>query len=266
MTYQKELAVAKQAVKFAGQFLRVEFDKWHRGQAKYKDAHELVTWCDQRSEKIIIQHLKKHFPQYSVLSEENGSDKKIGEIFWTVDPLDGTSNFTVHNSLFAVSLSLVYKNKIVLGVTYLPMLDEMYWAAKGQGAWRNNHKLKASNIKKLDSAFITYGHGQTVASHKKAYKLYEYFHLQARDCRHFGSTSFELALVAAGYTDAFLIAQPRLWDVAAGIILIQEAGGQITDFYLQPWHKNSYSLLATNNWLGKTIQNRLKKLKLINAN
>lgn len=259
--YNKELKIVKRAVREAGETLEKEFSKWKRGRAKYKVTDEIVTWCDKKSESIILKYLNKNFPNYALLSEESGLNNKTSDYFWIIDPLDGTSNFTIHNPLFTVSVSLFYKNKIVFGVTYMPVLNEMYWAVKGQGAYRNNKKLKVSTIKELPRAYITYCHGQDLVSHRHAYKIYEHFHEVARDCRHFGSTTLELAMVAAGNTDALLVAKPKIWDIAAGIILIKEAGGQATDFQGKPWTQKSTSLIATNHKIHTIIRQNLKKLK-----
>ena len=262
--YNKELKIVKKATKEAGVWLEKEFIKWTRGQAKYKAADEIVTWCDKKSEDIILKHLNKHFPDYALLSEESGLNNKISDYFWTIDPLDGTSNFTIHNPLFTVSVSLFYKNKVVLGVTYMPILDEMYWAVKGLGAYRNNKKITVSKIDKLKKAFCTYCHGQDLASHRQAYKIYHHLHENARDCRHFGSTTLELAMVAAGHTDALIVSKPKLWDIAAGIILIREAGGKTTDFQNKQWEQKATSLLATNHKIHTIIRQNLKKINLLN--
>jgi len=261
--YTKELKIVKQAVKEAGNFLELQFKKWKRGQAKYKAADEIVTWCDKKAESIIFKHLNKHFPDYALLSEESGLKDKQSDYFWTIDPLDGTNNFTIHHPLFTVSIGLFYKNEIVLGVTYMPLLDEMYWAIKGRGAYRNNKKLKVSKIRKLPRAYTTYCHGQGLATHRRAYKIYEHFHEAARNCRHFGSTTLELAMVAAGNTDALIVAKPKIWDIAAGIILVKEAGGKVTEFTGKEWRKNSPTLLATNKYLQPIIIKDLKKIKII---
>jgi myo-inositol-1(or 4)-monophosphatase len=261
--YNKELKIVKKSVKEAGLWLEKEFNKWTRGQAKYKAADEIVTWCDKKSESIILKYLNKHFPKYALLSEESGLNNKTSDYFWTVDPLDGTSNFTIHNPLFTVSVSLFYKNKIVLGVTYMPILNEMYWAVKGQGAYRNGKKINVSDIKNLSKAFTTYCHGQSLANHRQAYKIYEHFHEAARDCRHFGSTTLEIAMVAAGHTDALMIAKPKIWDVAAGVILTREAGGKVTDFAGKQWNKQSTSLIATNTKIHSVISQNLRKIKIV---
>lgn len=261
MKYQKELQIVKKVIIKAGETLEKEFVKYHRSSDHYKAHDEIVTWCDKKSEDIILRELKKYFPSYGVLSEESGLDKKDSPYFWVIDPMDGTSNFTIHNPLFTVSISLFYQNEVVLGVTYLPILNELYWAVKNQGAYCNNKKIKVSKIDELKKSFITYCHGKNLSSHRQAYQVYQYFHEHARDCRHFGSTTLELAMVAAGHTEALIVPKPKLWDIAAGVILIQEAGGQVTDWQNKTWEIKSDYLLATNQNIYSAIQSKLKKFK-----
>lgn len=260
MNYQKELKIVKSAVIKAGEALEKEFKNWQRGKATYKEHDEIVTWCDKKSEKTILDILNKNFPSYAVLSEESGRNNKVSDYVWVIDPMDGTSNFTIHNPLFTVSVALLYQNEIVLGVTYMPILNEMYHATKGQGAYRNNKKIQVSQISLLKKSFITYCHGQTLETHRQAYKVYEHFHEAARDCRHFGSTTLELAMVAAGNTEALIVAKPKLWDVAAGVILVEEAGGKVTDFSGNKWQTNSSNLLASNQNMHSKLKKQLKKL------
>ena len=254
--YKKELKIAKQVSIKAGKFLKQEFNNWQRGQAKYKKSHEIVTWCDKKSEKIILQGLKKYFPKYNILSEEIGRKNNKNDYTWIIDPLDGTSNFTIHNPLFSVSISLIYKKEIVLGVIYIPMLNEIYYATKNNNAFKNNKKIKVSNINNIKESFILYCHGIGLNNHKKAYKIYEYLHNKARDCRHFGSTTIELAMIAGGNTEGLIVSKSNIWDIASGIILIKEAGGDITDWKNKEWHIKSKNLIASNKKIHNTLIDR----------
>ena len=260
--YNKELLISKKAAKEAGKFLKKEFNLWKRGSEKKKKHNETVTWCDKKAEQIIFKHIKKAFPKYNILSEESGLKNKSSEYSWIVDPLDGTNNFTVHNPLFTTSIALLHKNEVVIGIIYVPMIDEMYYVVKNKGAYKNNKKIKVSAIKKIKDSYITYCHGLGIKDHKKAFQIYENFHIKARGCRHLGSTTLELAMVANGYTEALIIPSTKLWDIAAGILLIQEAGGNIIDFKGNDWNIKSKSLIATNGNIDKNILNYIKKNKL----
>ncbi|MFA5127034.1 MAG: inositol monophosphatase family protein [Patescibacteria group bacterium] len=261
MTYQLELSSAKKAALKAGKYLAKEFIKFHRQQADHKSRHELVTKCDKRAEKIILQTLKKRFPKLNFLSEEKGANHKNPEYLWIIDPLDGTNNFVVHNPLFSVAIALAHDKQIVMSVIYVPMLKELYWATS-RGTYKNGRKISVSRHHDVKEMFLTYCHGKSLADNKKAFKLYEYYHLHAHECRHFGSTSIELAMVASGQTDSLVVSGPNLWDVAAGIMLVKNAGGHVTDWQGRPWQLHSKSVLASNKKLQPQILRELKKLRV----
>ncbi len=260
--YETELKIAKQAVRSASKFLKPEFFNWKIGGGKLKNGDEIVTYCDKKSEKIILTKLKKHFPKYTVLSEEKGLIDNHSDYFWTIDPLDGTSNFTNHNPFWAVSISLFYKKEVVLGVTYCPILDEMYWAIKNQGAYKNKTKLKISQEQNIKKYIIGYNHGTSSDDTKKIFKMYYHFQKTVHRTRNFYCTSLQMALTAGGYLDAYMVKNPHIWDVAAGIILLQEAGATLTDWKNKPWIKNSKSILASNKKMHPILLKELKKLKL----
>ena len=260
--YKKELKIAKQISKVAGNFLKKEFNNWQRGDEKYKKHHEIITWCDKKSESIILKELKKYFPKYNILSEESGAKDNKDDYTWIIDPLDGTSNFTIHNPLFSVSISLMHNKEIVLGVVYVPVLNELYHATKNNGSYKNNKKISVSNMDKIENSFITYCHGKGLANTKKSYKLYEYLHNKAIDCRHFGSTTIELAMVAAGNTEALMVPSASLWDISAGTLLIKEAGGKITNWKNKDWNIKVKSLIASNDKIHNKLIKIVKKLQL----
>jgi myo-inositol-1(or 4)-monophosphatase len=260
--YNKELQVTKQAAREAGEFLQKEFLRWKRGNAKYKEHMELVTWVDKKAEKIILTKLKKYFPDYAILSEESGLQDKPSDYSWVVDPLDGTTNFTIHHPLFATSISLFYKNEVVVAVSYLPILKEMYWASQGNGAYKGSEKIKVSSKSSLRESIVSYNHGQGRANTGKSFKIFEHFQNKALKCYDFHCTSMQTAMVAAGHIDAYMVSGAKLWDVAAGMLFIKEAGGIVTDWKNKPWTKNSKTIVATNKTMHKIYLRELKKLKL----
>lgn len=259
--YQPELQVAKAAALQAGKYLVKEFEKFERYQAAHKSHHELVTKCDKQSEKIILTALKKRFPKVNFLSEEKGANNLKSEYLWVIDPLDGTNNFATHNPLFSVAIALLHDKQVVMSVIYVPILKEMFWATK-QGAYLNGKKISVSKHHDFKELFVTYCHGKTLADNKKAFKLYEYFHLHAHECRHLGSTSIELAMVACGRTDALIVSGTSLWDVIPGIWLVKNAGGIVTDWQGKTWDTESYSVLASNKKIHPLLAKELKKLKV----
>ncbi|MBT4516314.1 inositol monophosphatase [bacterium] len=259
--YKKELKIAKQVAQQAGKYLGKEFLNWH-GKTEYKNSDEAVTRCDKKAEKMIITKLKKYFPTYSFLGEESGLTDKKSDYFWTIDPLDGTNNFIHHNPNFTVSIALLYKNEVILGVTYAPILNEMYWAVKNEGAYKNNKPIHISKIKVLNKAVVCYNHGRGISSRTKSFKAFQHFQINAYRSRNYFSTTLQMAMVAAGHLDVYMVPKTKLWDVAAGIILLQESGAQVTDWKNKDWKKSSTSILAANKPLHTIMLKEFKKLRL----
>lgn len=255
--------IAVQAAQKAGNYLVKEFNKgiidW-----QLKQSHEIVTHADKASEKIILDILKKNTPDFEILGEESGMHYKKSDYLWVVDPLDGTTNFRVHNPLFSISIGLYYKQRPIVGVVYVPYLKELYTAEVGKGAFLNGKRLKVSNTKDIKKSFLTYCHGSEGKHIKKAVELYKYFKLNSIDMRQLGSAAIELAWVASARVESIVIPGVKPWDAAAGILLVKEAGGKVTDFNNDNWSiynkgkvMMNIDLLATNGKVHKTILNKI---------
>jgi myo-inositol-1(or 4)-monophosphatase len=254
------------AAQKAGRVLLKNFSKtnlaWH-----LKAQHEIVTKVDAGAEKIILSLLKKYTPSFAILSEESGFNKIKSDYLWVVDPLDGTTNFKVHNPLFSVSIALYYKGEPKLGVIYAPYLNDLFVAEKGKGAWLNNKRIKVSKTSELAKSFLTYCYGQEGKHMKRAVELYRYFKMKSVDMRQLGSAAIELAWVAAGRTESIVIPGTKPWDAAAGVLLVTEAGGKVTDFKGEPWRfvdkktgeiSLNVDLLATNGKIHEKILNHIE--------
>lgn len=246
------------AVKKAGKLALSEYKNFHRSEVNLKYGHEIVTKVDLASEKIIINEIKKKFKEHEILSEESGFNRKKSDYLWIIDPIDGTTNFTIHNPLWAISLGLAYKNKIIFGFIYAPYLDELFVAEKGRGAYLNNHKIKISKTNKKKEIH-TFCHGSDKKSLLKALRYYKKQKLNKLDCRQLGSASMELAYVASGRVESIMIPGAHSWDVAAGVLLVREAGGKVTDFDGKKWNLKSKDIVASNGSTHKKI------LELINS-
>lgn len=261
--YAKELKICQQAAREAGTLIKKEFFKTGPRKINYKKHDERVTATDKKSETIILRHLKKNFPNYDVLSEESGlADHSSVNYEWIIDPLDGTTNFTMHHPIFCVAIALLYKRQPVMSVVYNPLLEEMYYATRGQGAFRNSRRIHVSTTSNFKKSIISYCHGSGPSNTKKAYRLYEHFHNISHHCRHFGSTSMELAMLAAGHTQAHLVTGAHLWDMAPGVVLVREAGGQVTDWQNKPWQIKSKTILAGHKNIHSLCLKELQKIKL----
>ncbi len=244
-------------IKAAGLAIIKDYNDLDMKSVKLKSARDLVTGADLKSEKIILDKIKASFPDHQILSEESGRSGKKSDYLWIIDPLDGTTNFFMHNPLWSVSIGLAYKGKMIMGAVYAPMQKELYHAVLGQGAYLNNKKITVNNdpIKSLNA----FCHGREIKNIQRMVKYFAYQKEHSLDCRQIGSAAIETAYVAAGRLSSILIPGAWPWDVAAGTILIREAGGKVTDFNGREWNH------AERDYLGASQKSHKKILKIIKS-
>jgi myo-inositol-1(or 4)-monophosphatase len=236
---------AIKAAKEAGQYALTEYDRFKRGNIKLKRYREVVTTVDLQAEKIIVKTVKKAFPNHEFLTEETGKIGKKNEWVWIIDPVDGTANYTIHNPLWAVSVAAVYRGEIVAGVIFAPVLKEIFTAIKGGGATLNGKKIHISKVK-FGNGFNVYGHGRKRTDIKRALAYYASRKLAYLDCRKLGSAALGLAYLAAGRVETYAVFGTNDWDVGAGVLLVREAGGKVTDFTGKDWVLGNPDLAASN--------------------
>ena len=243
-------------IKKTGNAIIKDYEKLDHSQVKLKTPRDLVTAADLKSEKIIIGAIKKHFPDHQILSEESGDTGKKSDYLWIIDPVDGTTNFFMHNPIWSVSIALAYKGKVIFGAVYAPVLKELFHAALGQGTYLNDKKIRVNNdpIRTLN-AFCT---GRELKNIEKMIKYFSYQKKHTLDVRQLGSAALELAYVAAGRIASIMIPGAWSWDVAAGALLVKEAGGKVTDFKGRPWTIAERQILGADK---KTHANILKIIK-----
>ena len=203
----------------ASKVLIRDFGEVEKLQVSNKGPADFVSNADLKAEKIIIEELKKARPNYSILSEEIGSEiNKDKNNTWVIDPIDGTSNFLHGIPHFAISIALKSKNEIISGLIFDPIKNEMFYAEKNNGAYFNNHRIRVSKKNKIDEClFVTGG------------KIKKQIDLQYRKS---GSAALDIAYVSAGRYDGYFQRKLNLWDIAAGIVLVKEAGGIISEIDL----------------------------------
>ena len=251
---KSHLEAAIEIAREAGKALREEL---HRPlHIAYKGEFDLVTQADRRSEAIIVSALQKYFPEHSVAAEE-GSGKDTGSDYrWHVDPLDGTTNFAHGYPCFCVSMALAHKNNLLLGVVYNPVYEELFAAARGEGATLNGMKIHCSKIDALKNSLLCTGFpNHDRHSHPNIHYYWD-FTLKSHGVRRDGSAALDLASVAAGRFDGFWEFGLKPWDTAAGVMLVQEAGGTVTDLDGNPYVLGGKSILASNG----LIHDQMKKL------
>lgn len=221
------LTVMTAAARKAGRAIARDFGEVEQLQVSKKGPSDFVTAADLRAEKILFEELNKARPGYSFLGEErglvDGTDKSHR---WIVDPIDGTTNFVHAIPHFAISIALEREGRLVAGVVYNPITDDLYHAETGRGAFRNDQRLRVASRKNLGEAVLATGIPfQGVAGHGQFFKELHQFTQRVAGVRRFGSASLDLAYVAAGRFDGFWERNLGLWDIAAGVVLVREAGG-----------------------------------------
>ena len=232
-----------------------DFGEIEKLQVSVKGPGDFVTAADNRVEKIIIDELQKARPNYSILSEECGEIKKDDSFKWVIDPIDGTSNFLHGLPHFAISIGLEHKNEIICGIIYDPIKDEMFTAEKGNGSYVNNQRIRVSSRSKLKDSLILTG-GPRYSSIKKDIILEEYKKFTSKltiPIRKLGSGSLDLAYVAAGRCDGYWQRDLHYWDIAAGIVIVREAGGYVTDFKGGNDFIKNKSIIAANSKINKEM-------------
>lgn len=241
------LNFAIETVRAAGQIL---LDKYGRKiNISKKGDINLVTEADLASEKLIVERIKSHYPRHSILAEESGEavvSGGDGNWKWIIDPLDGTTNFAHGYPCFCVTIALEYEGEIVLGVTYDPTRDELFAAEKGSGASLNGKKIRVSDTEKLSEALIVTGFPYDFARREDFARHITEFLLKSRGVRRDGSAAIDMAYVACGRFDGFWEEGLNPWDVAAGKLLIEEAGGRVSYYDDSPFSIYKPPILANN--------------------
>ena len=215
---------------------------------------DLVTEADLASERFIVQTIRKKFPKHGILSEEEVEDNEAREFSWIIDPLDGTVNYTHGFPIFCVSLALQYQGDPLLGVTHDPTRDETFTVVKHLGAFLDGERLNVSQAKTLVQSLVATGFPYKRATIEDN-NLPEFNRVlpKVQGIRRGGSAALDLAYVAAGRLDGYWEAHLSPWDWAAGVLMIQEAGGRVTDRTGQPWTLESKKMVATNGFIHEEL-------------
>ncbi len=223
--------------------------------------NDLVTDVDKHSEKVIIDTIKNTYPEHSIISEEVGELIQDSDYNWIIDPIDGTVNFAHGIPICCVSIGLKYKEDLLLGAVYNPIMNELFFAEKGKGATLNGEKITVSEKSEFKKACLVTGFPyKWPKTYEHPIKVFERFIMEGLPVRRLGSAAIDLCWVACGRFDGFWEYNLNPWDVAAGYLIVQEAGGIITNFDGEPYDVDDKETLATNG----VIHNDM--LKLIRSN
>lgn len=227
-------------------------------QINFKGPKDLVTDIDHRCEETIFNLIKKAYPTHNIISEEGSLYQATSPFRWIIDPLDGTTNYTHAYPCFCVSIALEENSEIVMGVAYNPILDELFSAINGEGAWLNGNMIHVSKTDKLEHALLATGRlTRNQQDISIQFGQFRQLSVKAQGTRRDGSAILDLCYVAMGRFDGFWEFGLKPWDTAAGSIIIKEAGGRITTFTGQPFNPFGSEVLASNGILHKSIMDNL---------
>lgn len=245
--------IAIKAAREAGQILRENFQ--NSNSITIKSDNSFQTRIDKLAEEKIITTIKSSHPDHSINAEESGMSQTKSKYLWLVDPLDGTTNYATHIPFFSTSISLLENGQLVLGVVYDPLNDELFTAKQGEGTYLNDLKIQVSDTSSISAFKI--GYSRSGSSKKLFSEVFSRAENQVRTPKILGSTALQLSYVAAGRLDADFSFAQSPWDISAGTLLINEAGGKVTDFENKPWSLSTKNIIASN---GKNHDGLLKIL------
>ena len=198
-------------------------------EIEYKRRSDIVTETDRRSEALIVERLRTHFPRHAIVAEEGGGQKTDSDYCWYVDPLDGTTNFAHGFPVFCVTLGLTYRDELVAGVVYDPTREELFSTERGAGAYLNHQRIHASKVSTLAESLLATGFPPFANNNEVNMALYARFTQLTHGIRRAGSAALDLCSVASGRLEGFWELKLNPWDKAAGVLLVTEAGGKVSD-------------------------------------
>ena len=254
------ISVAREAAFKASKILMASYGRLKNSQIGMKSKNDFVTEIDKRSEKTIIQTIKKYFPDHAIQAEESGISQGE-ETLWIIDPLDGTSNYIHQFPLFSISIGVMQEGRMAAGLIYDPVHKELFTAEKGRGAYLNDRRIHASRVPRLADALMTTGIPFRARERFDEYlKSFEKISLGSVGMRRGGSAALDLAYVACGRFDGFWELDLSPWDIAAGSLIVEEAGGKVTDMWGGQDHFKSGDTLASNTLIHKELLQTTSKI------
>jgi myo-inositol-1(or 4)-monophosphatase len=252
MDRDKFIQTAREAALKAGRLLRENIGK--SSEISYKGTVDLVTNLDTQAQRVIFDHLSARFPDHDYLAEEGLSQDQGAEFRWIIDPLDGTTNYVHHFPVFTVSIALERGGEIALGLIYDPMREEMFSAVKGEGAFLNGEEIRVSGVDDLNKSLLATGFPYDVRTSKvNNITHFNNFITRVQGIRRCGSAAMDLCYVASGRFDGFWELRLSPWDVAAGALIVQEAGGRVSDFQNGKFTIHGAEILASNGLIHEQL-------------
>lgn len=255
MNLQDILQPTLALVKETGAFIRREGQGFDRANIEHKGLNDLVSYVDKQAEQKLVEGLRQILPGCGFIAEEGTAQAADEEYIWVIDPLDGTTNFLHSLPVFSVSVGLMQNKELVMGVVYEVNQDEMFWAIRGQGAYCNGERIKVSPIDKVAQSLIATGFPYHDFGKMQSYLgIMDHFMRKSHGLRRMGSAAVDLVYTAIGRFEGFFEYNLKPWDVAGGIIIVQEAGGKVTDFTGGNDYLSGRELIATNGKVHQEVQ------------
>jgi myo-inositol-1(or 4)-monophosphatase len=255
------LKTAVSAARLAGDIIIKNLGHLSKEDVQTKQAFDFVTKVDRWSEAVIMQTIREKFPAHRFLTEETVKQEDTGDYRWIIDPLDGTTNYIHSYPMFSISIALEYKSEIIMGVVFDPLKDELFHAVRGGGSFLNHEKIVVSGVVSLDKSLIATGFPfrakEMIDHYLRAFR--EIFR-EVSDIRRAGSAALDLAYIAAGRCEGFFELKLSPWDVAAGGILITEAGGAITDFSGGKEYLATGNIVAGNGYIQPQVLKAIRQV------
>jgi len=229
-------------------------------KVEYKGEVDVVTEADRASEALILDRLQARFPRHDVVGEEGARRETGSDYKWYVDPLDGTTNFAHGFPVFCVSMGLEHRGQLIAGVVYDPTRGEMFSAEKGSGAYLNQRRIHVSKTARLAESLVATGFPSHKRHQNPNIHFYHQITLRTHGVRRAGSAALDLACVASGRFDGFWEFNLNPWDLAAGVLLAEEAGGQVTGFHGQPFRLADREVVASNGLVHADLLREFKEI------
>lgn len=250
------METAQEAATRAGRLLQEHWNEFLAAGIGFKGPVDLVTEGDRRSEAIILEVIRSRFPDDAVLTEERGALREGAEYRWLIDPLDGTTNYAHGLPVFAVSVAVERRGELLAGAVFEPATGRLYVAGRGAGARRNGRTLRVSSVTELDKSLLATGFAYNLRETDQTnIDHLDNFSRRAQGIRRLGAASLDLCWVAEGWFDGFWEYRLHPWDVAAGVLIVQEAGGQVTDFFGRPLSlaRPTVNIVASNGRIHRAM-------------
>lgn len=246
------MSAAEGAAREAGVMLRQGMSQ--RREIFFKGTVDLVTNFDQKAQEIIFNHLSVTFPGHGFLAEEGLRREKAGDFLWIIDPLDGTTNYAHRFPVFCVSIALEFRGKVVLGLVYDPIREELFSAVEAEGAYLNGQKIRVSPVGDLNRSLLATGFPYDVRESRINNIIhFNNFLVRAQAIRRCGSAALDLCYVACGRFDGFWELKLKPWDVAAGALMVKEGGGRLSDFSGAEFNVSKAETLASNGLIHEAM-------------